>query len=99
MQTIHAIWNIFKKSLTKLIERTARSEPPQAKAMGPIPPDTVSVEILHRIRQEWRSIQTILSQYKKKQYRYRFKKNRNNPENIVVDPALILYQQLSRSGG
>jgi hypothetical protein len=62
---IRHLEHFFRKlSRTTVIEITTRSEPPQAKAMGALPPNTVSVENLRRICGKCRSLQAIISQRK-----------------------------------
>ena len=60
---IRHLEHFFRKlSRTTVIEITTRSEPPQAKAMAALPPDTVSVENLRRIRGTCQSLRAILAQ-------------------------------------
>ena len=62
---IRHLEHFFRKlSRTTIIEITTRSDPPQAKAMGALPPNTVSVENLRRICGKCRSLQAIISQRK-----------------------------------
>jgi hypothetical protein len=62
---IRHVEHFFRKlPRTTVIEITTRSEPPQAKAMAALPPNTVSVENLRRIHGKCRSLQAIISQRK-----------------------------------
>jgi hypothetical protein len=82
--------------LAKVIEITTQSKPPQAKAKAALPPDTVSVEITCGSA---RNVDPRKPYYlKENTIPVPILKKARHPGNKGADPALVLYQQLGRSG-